>query len=147
MAQKEVTLTENIREFSLSTSGDHLLIRRNDDLYLTTPEQAFKTKATGERSPQEPSRRIIARPNGTRSSADTWRWCRDFFYDENMHGRDWKNGRDLPVLSQISHLGMTSTGIAADGRSCACSHTYKRRRHGAWPRQNPLSSPRGWEPT
>ncbi|MCC6396186.1 MAG: PD40 domain-containing protein [Bacteroidetes bacterium] len=128
MAQeKEVTLTDNIREFSLSTSGEHLLIRRNDDLYLTTPEQAFKTKATGEKvATGILPYTVVARAEWNQIFSDTWRWYRDFFYDENMHGRDWKKMGETyrSYLGDISSRDDLNWVLQQMVGELCVSHTY-----------------------
>ena len=57
---------------------------------------------------------------------DTWRWYRDFFYDANMHGNDWKKIGDkframLPELNNRADLNWLLSQMV--GELCV-SHTY-----------------------
>jgi tricorn protease len=57
---------------------------------------------------------------------DTWRWYRDFFYDENMHGRDWKKMGDkfkavIPELNNRADLNWLLSQMVGE---LSVSHTY-----------------------
>ncbi len=45
--KKEVTLSEKIRDFAVSSNGENLIINRNKDYYTTTFNEAFKSKSLG----------------------------------------------------------------------------------------------------
>jgi tricorn protease len=62
--KKESVISDKIREFRLSTNGEHLLVRRDDDLYLTSVEQAFQSKSPAKRW-HGVSMRSTHRRNGT----------------------------------------------------------------------------------
>ena len=43
--------------------------------------------------------------------SDTWRWYRDFFYDANMHGQDWRDvGERYRAMIPASVRAPGSTG-------------------------------------
>ena len=57
---------------------------------------------------------------------DTWRWYRDFFYDKNMHGRDWKMLGEryrayIPQLSSRDELNWVLLQMVGE---LSVSHTY-----------------------
>ncbi|MGZ7046243.1 MAG: S41 family peptidase, partial [Candidatus Aminicenantales bacterium] len=57
---------------------------------------------------------------------DAWRWYRDFFYDANFHGRDWKAMGEkyrayIPYLSSRAELNWVLSQMV--GELCV-SHTY-----------------------
>ena len=57
---------------------------------------------------------------------DTWRWYRDFFYDANMHGNDWKKIGDkframLPALNNRADLNWLLSQMVGE---LSVSHTY-----------------------
>ena len=57
---------------------------------------------------------------------DTWRWYNEFFYDQDMHGRDWKKMGDtyrayIPYLSSREDLNWVLSQMV--GELCV-SHTY-----------------------
>jgi tricorn protease len=128
MAEKrESVLNDKISDFSLSTGQEMLLLRRGGEFFTTGVERAFASKASGERlnlsgllytvEPQKEWRQIFN---------DAWRWYRDFFYDANFHGRDWKAMGDkyrayIPALSSRAELNWVLSQMV--GELCV-SHTY-----------------------
>ncbi len=125
--RKEVTLGEKIREYRLSADGEQLLVRRDNDLSLTTLAKAFQSRSAGERvSTGVLPYSVDTQAEWNQIFNDTWRWYRDFFYDENMHGRDWKKMGEwyrsyLPYLSSRDDLNWTLQQMV--GELCV-SHTY-----------------------
>jgi tricorn protease len=125
--KKEITLAEKVREYKISTNGEQLLVRRDDDLYLTTLDKAFQSKSAGDKVvtgilPYT----VDVRGEWNQIFNDTWRWYRDFFYDENMHGRDWNQMGALyrsyiPALTSRDDLNWVLQQMV--GELCV-SHTY-----------------------
>jgi len=125
--RKEVALADKVRDFALSTSGEHLLVRREADFYTAPVDKAYASKAAGDKldlsglvytvNLQEEWHQIFN---------DAWRWYRDFFYDAGFHGRDWKAMGDkyrayIPYLSSRSELNWVLSQMV--GELCV-SHTY-----------------------
>ncbi len=125
--KKESIVTEKIREYTLSSNGEHLLTRRDDDMYLTTLEKAFQNKSPGDKIVTGVlSYTVDTQAEWNQIFSDAWRWYRDFFYDENMHGRDWKKMGEtyrsyLPDLSSRDELNWVLQQMV--GELCV-SHTY-----------------------
>ncbi|HSA94460.1 MAG TPA: S41 family peptidase [Acidobacteriota bacterium] len=125
--RKEVTLTDRVRDFALSTNGEQLLVRRDADFTTTSVDKAYASKASGDKlnlsglvytvDLQQEWRQIFN---------DAWRWYRDFFYDAGFHGRDWKAMGDkyrayIPFLSSRAELNWVLSQMV--GELCV-SHTY-----------------------
>jgi len=125
--RKDVVLDGKVRDFSLSTDGAGLLVRREADFYTTSVDKAFASKAAGEKlglgglvytvDLQKEWHQIFQ---------DAWRWYRDFFYDPGFHGRDWKAMGDkfrayIPHLSSRAELNWVLSQMV--GELCV-SHTY-----------------------
>ena len=125
--RKEVTLNDKVRDFFLSANGEKLLIRRDGDLYTTTVEKAFASKASGEKlNLSGLVYTVDLQKEWNQIFNDAWRWYRDFFYDSNFHGRDWKAMGDkyratIPFLSSRSELNWILSQMV--GELCV-SHTY-----------------------
>jgi tricorn protease len=68
-------------------------------------------------SPREEWRQIFA---------DAWRWYRDFFYDKNMHGRDWKAIRAsyAPYVEEIRTRQQLNWVLSEMVGELSVSHTY-----------------------
>ncbi|HLP15453.1 MAG TPA: S41 family peptidase [Bacteroidota bacterium] len=125
--KKETVLTDKVKNFQVSINGDYLLIQKENDLFATSFDKAYASKNAGERVnltgmtyTVEPS------TEWTQIFNDAWRWYRDFFYDANMHGRDWKAIGDryrayIPQLSSRDELNWTLSQMV--GELCV-SHTY-----------------------
>jgi len=125
--RKEVTLNDKVRNFFLSANGEQLLIRRDADLYTTTVEKAFASKASGEKlNLSSLVYTVDLQKEWNQIFNDAWRWYRDFFYDAGFHGRDWKAMGDsyrayIPFLSSRSELNWVLSQMV--GELCV-SHTY-----------------------
>jgi tricorn protease len=126
-SKKEITLPDKIREYRLSATGDQLLTRRENDFYITGFEKAFSGKAAGEKiTTGTLTYTLDVRAEWTQIFNDAWRWYNEFFYDQNMHGRDWKKMGDtyrsfIPELSSREDLNWILSQMV--GELCV-SHTY-----------------------
>jgi tricorn protease len=125
--KKEVTLTEKISEYHVAFNGEQLLQRQGKQIILTSVDTAFRAKKAGEKvSTGVLPYAVETLAEWNQIFSDTWRWYRDFFYDENMHGRDWKKMGDtyrayLPDLSSRDDLNWVLQQMV--GELCV-SHTY-----------------------
>jgi tricorn protease len=126
-SRRDSILGDKISDFSVSANGEQLLISKDNDIFATGIDRAFESKALGERlnlgslvytvDPQKEWNQIFN---------DAWRWYRDFFYDANFHGRDWKAMGDhyrayIPFLSSRNELNWVLSQMV--GELCV-SHTY-----------------------
>jgi tricorn protease len=125
--RKEVVLNDKVRNFFLSANGEQLLIRREADLYTTTVEKAFASKASGEKLNLSGLLYTVdLQKEWNQIFNDAWRFYRDFFYDAGFHGRDWKAMGEsyrayIPFLSSRSELNWVLSQMV--GELCV-SHTY-----------------------
>jgi tricorn protease len=125
--RKDVPLSEKVRDFSLSTNGEQLLIRRESDFFTTSVEKAFGSKSTGEKlNLSGLVYTVDLQKEWHQIFNDAWRWYRDFFYDPGFHGHDWKAMGDkyrayIPYLSSRAELNWVLSQMV--GELCV-SHTY-----------------------
>lgn len=126
-SKKLITLDENIRNFDLSTDRKQIIIQKESDFYTSTVDDAFKTKGTGSKlNLENMSYTVNNLAEWNQIFNDTWRWYRDFFYDKNFHGHDWKALGDkfrayIPYLSSRDELNWVLSQMV--GELCV-SHTY-----------------------
>jgi tricorn protease len=88
---------------SVSTDGEKLLYRSGDSWSIVGTEGAEAGEAKGIK--------VDLRVNLDRSAEwkqifdEAWRYQRDYFYDPDMHGRDWEMVRDryAPLLPWVRH--------------------------------------------
>jgi len=89
--KKDVMLNDKVKDFNTSVNQEQLIIQKDGDIFTTTFDQAYKSKSCGSKlSLGNLSYTVNYREEWNQIFTDTWRWYRDFFYDPNMHGRDWK---------------------------------------------------------
>lgn len=125
--RKDVTLTDKVREFSLSTNGERLLVRRDADLYTTAVDKAFASRSSGDKLDLGGLVYTVdLQKEWGQIFDDAWRWYRDFFYDAGFHGRDWKAMGEkyrayIPFLSSRGELNWVLSQMV--GELCV-SHTY-----------------------
>ena len=89
--KKEVKLPGQVQDFRLSPDGSQLITHRGDGYHVTALDQAFNQKKFGDvLSLSKMVYRVNTLAEYNQIFSDAWRWWRDFFYDKNLHGHDWK---------------------------------------------------------
>lgn len=128
MASKtRIILDDKIRNFDLSTDRNNLIIQKDKDYYVTTVDDAFKSKSTGSKiNLDQMSYTVNNLAEWNQIFNDTWRWYRDFFYDTNFHGHDWKAMGEkfralIPYLSSRDQLNWLLSQMVGE---ISVSHTY-----------------------
>lgn len=122
-----ITIDDKIRNFDLSSNRSHLILQKESDYFVTTVDDAFKSKKAGSKINLDGmSYTVNNLAEWNQIFNDTWRWYRDFFYDVNFHGHDWKALGDkfktyIPFLSSRSELNWLLSQMV--GELCV-SHTY-----------------------
>ncbi len=122
-----VVLNDKISNFDLSTDRNQLIIQKDADFYTTSVNDAFKSKATGNKLGLDGmSYTVNNLAEWNQIFNDTWRWYRDFFYDKNFHGHDWKALGDkfrayVPYLSSRDELNWVLSQMVGE---ISVSHTY-----------------------
>jgi tricorn protease len=97
---KPESLIEGVHSFETSGDGKKLLVRLKNDLYVLDAgvrEAAAKTPKTLADSKVDLgswSFSVIPQDEYREAFLDAWRLHRDYFYDPNMHGIDWRTMRD-----------------------------------------------------
>ncbi len=95
--EKPDTVAESVSSFEVSANGKKILIRKGEDFFVA---DAGLKSLTGK--PMTDAKVNLADWNFTvvpqeefrEAFFDAWRLHRDYFYDKNMHGVDWKLMRD-----------------------------------------------------
>jgi tricorn protease len=108
IARKDVeakTLVADCRGYELSADRKTLLIRKRDSLHLIDAGAA--APAALEKSKVELSGwsfPIVPREEWRQMFRESWRLMRDYFYDRNMHGVDWKAmlARYEPLVDRVA---------------------------------------------
>ncbi|MBK9963559.1 MAG: PD40 domain-containing protein [Holophagales bacterium] len=126
-SQKEVTLEGNISDWRLSPSGEQVVVKKGAAFHASPLEKLFSGKVFGAALGLDRLVvRVDPRDEWLQVFDDAWRWYRDFFYDANMHGRDWKAmgaayRAMVPELNSRTELNWLLSQMV--GELCV-SHTY-----------------------
>ncbi len=94
--EKEKTVVKGSRNFAMSANGKKLLVRK-DKTYAIVDAKADQ-KLDEPLSLSGMKAQVQPRAEWRQLLLDAWRIERDFFYDPNMHGVDWKAIRDQYLL-------------------------------------------------
>jgi len=128
MAEKEEkVISEKISDWKLSANRKYAIVQKNGNYYSSSLKSMFGSKRMGKRiNLNDMKYTVKVREEWTQIFNDTWRWYRDFFYDPNMHGRDWKAMGDkyrayIPQLTSRGDLNWLLSQMV--GELCV-SHTY-----------------------
>ena len=70
--------------------------------------------------------RVAPREEWRQIFADAWRWYRDFFYDRDMHGRDWTaiRAKYAPYVEEIRTRPQLNWVLSEMVGELSTSHTY-----------------------
>ncbi|MCX6138003.1 MAG: S41 family peptidase [Ignavibacteriales bacterium] len=125
--KKENVLNDKIRAYDFSANCENLILQKDGDVFTTSLEKAYQSKGIGSKlSLASLTYYLDYRKEWTQIFNDAWRWYNDFFYDKNMHGRDWKALGDryrayIPMISSREELNWVLQQLV--GELCV-SHTY-----------------------
>ena len=126
-SKSSVVIEDKIKNFHLSIDRNNLIVQKESDYFTTTLDDAFKSKSFGGKlNLEEMSYTVNNISEWNQIFNDTWRWYRDFFYDVNFHGHDWKKLGDkfkayIPYLSSRSDLNWLLSQMVGE---ISVSHTY-----------------------
>ena len=87
---KEVVLADPVSDWTFDAEGKRLLLRKGSAFHTGEAAAVFSSKALPEKLDLDRlSMTVVPREEWKQIFEDTWRWYRDFFYDQNMNGNDW----------------------------------------------------------
>ncbi|MBN1351502.1 PD40 domain-containing protein [candidate division KSB1 bacterium] len=128
MENKEtVNLKQKISEAQVSINGEQLILKKQSKIYTTTFKKAFKSKKLGkELNLSGMAYYVEPYKEWNQIFSDAWRWYRDFFYDKNMHGRDWKKMGETyrAYLKDIKSRDQLNWVLSQMVGELCVSHTY-----------------------
>ncbi len=125
--KKETIASQKIANFTSSLNGRYMLIQREKDIYTTSWDDAYKTRELGNKLSLDGMRYTVdPRKEWLQIFNDTWRWYRDFFFDPNMFGLNWKAIGDeyrayIPYITSRQQLNWVMQQMVGE---LSVSHTY-----------------------
>lgn len=101
---KPVEVTDNVSGFELSGNGKKILIRKNDGIYVIDADGKKADLKDAKITLRDWIFKVDPIEDRKQLLTDAWRLERDYFYDKNMHGVDWKAvlDRHLPLVERIT---------------------------------------------
>ncbi|MDN5205461.1 S41 family peptidase [Fulvivirgaceae bacterium BMA10] len=123
------TMVEDVRGFSVTGNGEKILVRKQNNFYMINAGTGKvgslndkKINLGGWRfaiTPQEDWKQLFT---------DAWRMERDYFYDKNMHGVNWKAMHDkyFPLVDRVTTREELSDLIGRFVGELAALHTSVR---------------------
>ncbi|MFZ4575999.1 MAG: S41 family peptidase, partial [Phycisphaerales bacterium] len=123
------TLVPDCGEFELSADGKSLLVRKKDELYVI--DAAAAAPASLDKSKVDLSSWAFAltpREEWRQMFRESWRLMRDYFYDTDMHGVDWKAmlARYEPLVDRVSSRAELSDLISQMVGELSALHHFVR---------------------
>ena len=125
--RKETILPEPVAEWGFDPEGTDLYVRKAGAIHVGPVQAMLASKAL---PPSVDLDRLTVtidpRAEFKQIFEDTWRWYRDFFYDANLHGHDWKAEHDLYAawLPQITSRADLNWLLSQMVGNLCVSHTY-----------------------
>lgn len=123
------SLEEKIGDYALSVNGEQLIAARGQELSVSSLDRICSTGKLGSRLSLEGMGYLVdPLAEWKQIFDDTWRWYRDFFYDQNMHGQNWRELGEryramIPQLSSREGLNWLMSQMV--GELCV-GHAYIR---------------------
>ena len=119
--REESTILENVRGYELAANGEKVLVSTGND-YAILPVKANQKIADGKLDLSHMTSRIDPKAEWAQEFNDAWRILRDWFYDPNMAGLDWKDVRAkysqlVPYVAHRADLDYIFGEIAGEGEA------------------------------
>jgi tricorn protease len=121
------TVLEDIKFYDLSLDRKKLLVQKGNDILVF--EASGKPPSDMGKATVNLKDWIFSldpREEWRQMFVEAWRLERDYFYDRNMHGVDWKAMRDkyLPLVDRVTDRGELSNLLAQMVSELSALHTF-----------------------
>ncbi|MEQ1827107.1 MAG: S41 family peptidase [Pirellula sp.] len=103
-------IADGILDFELSADGLKMLIKKRTELFVVPAGPSTRNLTEGRLDLRGWSFSMDVSEDFRQMFVDAWRLQRDYFYDANMHGVDWKAmlQKYLPLVDRITTRGELS---------------------------------------
>ncbi|MGM5470519.1 S41 family peptidase [Flavobacteriaceae bacterium LMO-SS05] len=122
-------LVNEVSSFNLTADGKKLLIQKGKDYFMVEAGSKAIDKLNDDKiNLNDWKFPIIPKEDWKQIFTDAWRMERDYFYDKNMHGVDWKamHDRYLPLVDRVTTRGELSDLIGRFVGELSALHTSVR---------------------
>ncbi|MBT8230404.1 MAG: PD40 domain-containing protein, partial [Bacteroidia bacterium] len=125
---KAKRILEDVRGFKMTQNGKKLLIRKGKHFYMSKAGTSELDLKEDKIDLNGWKFSIVPREDWTQIFTDAWRMERDYFYDRNMHGVDWKAMYEkyLPLVDRVTTRNELSDLIGRFVGELSALHTSVR---------------------
>jgi len=123
------TMIKDVRGFELTGNGKSILVSKDRNYYLVKAGTSAITDLSKDKIDLSGWRfAITPREDWKQIFTDAWRMERDYFYDKNMHGVDWKamHAKYLPLVDRVTTRNELSDLIGRFVGELSALHTSVR---------------------
>jgi tricorn protease len=120
-------LRPDVKDFRVSSDGAKLLIRENDDFFVTDAVQKPIDSLDKVKINLDPLKfSFLPREDWRQMFVDAWRLHRDYFYDKAMHGFDWKAvlAKHRPLAERVTDRTELDDAISYMVSEISALHTF-----------------------
>ena len=123
--EKEITVLEDIGNYVVSANGKKILYAKAGEYGIVDVKENQKN-TDGRIDLSNLEIKVYPKEEWKQIFADGWRLLRDWFYDENMHGLDWKamKGKYEQLVPYVSHRMDLDYILGELGGELNAGHVY-----------------------
>jgi tricorn protease len=127
MGAQKLTISEStVSDWKLSLNREQMITKKGNVYFVSAVDKVTAKSQGTKLNLDQMAYRVAPVAEWTQIFNDSWRWYRDFFYDENMHGHDWKKMGDkfkavIPELNNRADLNWLLSQMVGE---LSVSHTY-----------------------
>jgi tricorn protease len=124
---KAKTIIEDVRGYELSVDRKKLMVQKGESIYVL---DSTADKLDEEKKVSLSGWTFVVNPRDEwrQMFTESWRLMRDYFYDRNMHGVDWKATlkKYLPLVERVTDRGELSDLMADMVGELSALHIFVR---------------------
>ncbi len=124
--REEEPILSGINNYDISQKGDKIIYRSGDTYGIIDTKSGKNKVGDGKINTGGMEMKVDPRGEWEQMFNEAWRLERDFFYDPNMHGVDWKmmKKRYGQLLPHVAHRWDLNYLLGELIGELCCSHTY-----------------------
>ncbi|HLL75025.1 MAG TPA: PDZ domain-containing protein [Pyrinomonadaceae bacterium] len=128
-AKAEQTIIEGINDYDLSADGKKIIFQQGRDNYGVAPVAPAQKTDQGLLRLDGMTMKIDPKLEWAQEFTDAWRILRDWFYDPNLHGVDWKGIRAKygAMVPHVAHREDLTYLLSEVGSELMAGHVYAER--------------------
>lgn len=125
---KPKLLVEELTSYEKSNDGKKLLIRKGTNYFVIASDAAAPAKLEDSFDLSHWTLSLIPQEEWHQIYTESWRMLRDYFYDRNLHGVDWKavHKKYLPLVDRVSDREELNDVISELASELSALHVFVR---------------------